>query len=176
MAGTLNAEDAIAAWIALLKVDLPTKFDALDTTYSATGNEVLADIPAANYLHASREAYGNGSYLVLEGVGIEHAAVDGDKHVFQHRLLMEIILRESGKDSGGGDPGELLTKKIGRIVRGILELYDIRAASTANQTLNDGTNDNVAYLRFNGAELSELDTTNVFEKRAALEWSAFVDV
>ena len=169
MAGTINPEDACGAIKAIIAADLPAKLDALDTEYGATGDEVLDDV--AKVWLAPQERHQQVPALTVVAAETEWDQEMGEKEaVYQHRLVAELVMRGNSRTATLA-PEELLTVKLQRTVRGIVEVLEAKRRLTVS-----GTN-NADYLALEGASYSELDATGpAIEKRAELSFLVLVSV
>lgn len=171
MAGTRNPEDAITAIKTILEADLPAKLDALDTEYSATGDEVLADV--AKIWLAPQERYQGSDLPALVVVAAEtrwDREMGQQEAIYEHDIAMELTLRGNSRTATLA-PEELLTVKLQRTVRGIVEVLENKRQLTVSSTAN------ADYIAFEGAAFSELDASGgQIEKRAEVNFLALVSV
>ena len=171
MAGTINPEDALVAIKTILAADLPAMLNTLDTEYSATGDEVLADV--AKYWFAPQERYQGQDVpaLLLVAVETEWDQERGEQEaVYQHRLALELTLRGNSRTATYA-PDELLTVKLQRTVRGIIETLEAKRQLTVSSAKN------ADYIAFEGAAYSEIDASEShIEKRAEMTFIVLVTV
>ncbi len=171
MAGTINADDACKAIKDIIEADSAAVFDTIDTEFSATGDEVLDDIAKVWLAPQERHQESNVPALTVVASEVEWDQELGEKEaVYQHRIAVELLLRGNARTSDYA-PEELLTVKIQRTVRGIVETLEAKRQLTVSATKH------ADYLAFEGAAFSELDASgNHLEKRAELSFLVLVSV
>lgn len=124
MAGTINPEDAIGAMKSLIESDLAAKLDSLDTTYSATGDEVLDDVSKVFLAPQERIAKGDLPAVILYADGTTNELQEyGERGHWHHAVSCLVVLRNNSRTASLA-PDELLAVKVQRTVRGIAELFD----------------------------------------------------
>ena len=165
MAGNRSSEGVITAIKTILTADLPAKLDLLDTEYGATGDEVLADIAKVWLAPQERHQAQNVPALVLVAVGTEWLQEYGSEGVYQHSIAMELILRGNSRTTTLA-PEELLTVKLQRTVRGIVETLEAKRQLTVSST------NNCDFIAYEGVAYSELFDTDEspLEKRAEVNF------
>jgi len=171
MAGTRNPEGVITAMKAILEADTGAKFDALDTEHSASGSEVLADIGKVWLAPQERFQGQDLPALVIVASGTEWLQDFGSEGVYNHTIAMEVVLRGNSRTSAYA-PEELLTIKLQRMVRGIIEVLENKRQLTVSSV------NYCDFLAFIGVAYSELFDTddNPMEKRAEIDFLAQISV
>lgn len=167
MAGTVNADDACQAIKDIIEADSGAILDAIDTAYSATGAEVLDDI--AKVWLAPQERHQQLPALTVVAAETEWDQEAGEKEgIYQHRIVLELVLRGNNRTTDYA-PEELLTVKIQRTVRGLVETLEAKRRLTVS-----GTN-HADYLAFESVAYSELDASGAqIEKRAEMSFLVLV--
>jgi hypothetical protein len=172
VAGTRNPEDVIAAMKTIIEASLPANLDLLDTEYSATGVEVLDDLVKVWLAPQERHQQQNLPCLTLMAVETEWDQERGQQEaVYQHRIAGELILRGNARTVSLA-PEELLTAKLQRTVRGIVETLE------ATRQLTVSGAKKCDYIAFESAAYSEtIDADdNRLEKRAEVSFLCLVSV
>jgi hypothetical protein len=171
MAGTINPEDAVGAMKSIIEADLPAKLDSLDTEYGATGAEVLDDIAKVWLAPQERHQVSNIPALTIAAAETEWDQERGEQEaIYQHRIVAELLLRGNDRTTDYA-PEELLTVKLQRTVRGLIETLEAKRHLTVSGSKN------ADYIAFEGVAYSELDASQgAVEKRAELSFLVLVSV
>jgi|GEM_PF-5257793 len=169
MAGTINPEDAVGAMKSIIEADLPAKLDSLDTEYGATGAEVLDDIAKVWLAPQERHQVSNIPALTIAAAETEWDQERGEQEaIYQHRIVAELLLRGNDRTASYA-PEELLTVKIQRAVRGIIETLEAKRRLTVSSV------NHADYLALEGVAYSELDASGAqIEKRAEMSFLVLV--
>lgn len=172
MAGTINPGDTCAAIKTIIEADLAAILDSLDTEHSATGAEVLDDIAKVWLAPQARHQASNLPALGVFAAGTRWRQDLGEQEaVYVHTIVLEVLLRGNDRTSDYA-PEELLTVKLERTVRGIIETLE------AKRQLTISAADNCDYLAFERAsfgETVEADESRI-EKRAEMSFLVRVSV
>jgi len=166
MAGDINPEGAIDAIKTILTSDMAAKITALDTEYSASGNEALDAID--KIWIAPQMRYQEVPAVVIVALSSRRREDLGSEDIYQHDIALELILRSSSKTSTLKS-AELLTIKLQRTLRAITEVLEAKRKLTVSAV------EKCDHLRFRDTELSELvEDDNIFEKRGQMTFEVFV--
>lgn len=171
MAGTINPEDAIGAMKTIVEADLPAVLDALDTEYGATGSEVLDDVAKVWLAPQRQHQASHIPALTIVAAETEWDQERGEQEaIYQHRIVAELLLRGNDRTSDYA-PEELLTVKLQRTVRGLIETLEAKRYLTVSGSKN------ADYLALEGVAYSELDASQgALDKRAELSFLVLVSV
>lgn len=165
MAGTVNPGDAIAALDTILAADMGVKLDALDTEYSATGNEVLLDI--SKVWLAPQERYQEVPAIALIATDITRLE-DIGHNIYEINIVTEVIWR-SNDATAALSSGELVIQQLQRYVRAVHEVV------LAKRTLHDGSQVNADFVYLDRADYGPLRLPSL-EKRAEMDFRIRVSI
>jgi len=167
MAGTISPGDAIDAIHSILTSDLPAKLDALDTEYSSTGDEVLADLVKIWKSPIERFQENPGASLVSSGF----ARLEEVGHnIYDVFVTLVVNLSHGNVSTGSLSPAELLTQQIQRTIRGAAEVI------LSKRTLSVSSVNNADFVYLDEVRLGFVPGENTLTQRAEMDFRVRVSV